>query len=161
MLNVQSGAKPDWSHLPRGYLAEDDGGRLKPVDQAYAGFREGWLLRFRLRANPTRNVDTKSGADGVRRNWRCVPVGGLEELILLLAREAGQHGVAPLQASVAASGSPGWPESSNGSDLPGCSLLGDVWRCRTLARFIGAGPVIGSGKACGFVLLSVGLEKVA
>jgi len=159
MLYVQSAVKPDWSQLPVDYLAPDDGVRLKTVDEVYAGLREGRVLRFRLRANPTRKVDTKSGPDGARLNGRRVPVGGLEEQILWLARKADQHGFALLQASVAASGSPEKAKSYR----PGRTFQGVVFEGRLAVRdpaqfreALARG--IRPGKAFGFGLLSVGPE---
>lgn len=75
---VQSGREPDWDY------AFHNAGHLlvappetKPYNPAFTAQQ---LLRFRLEANPTRKIDTKSGPDGRRRNGKRVPVkaDGLE-----------------------------------------------------------------------------------
>ena len=62
---------------------------LPPPDQFLVPCRS---FRFRLRANVTKKVDTKSGPDGKRRNGRRVAVRGEEALRLWLARKEAQHG---------------------------------------------------------------------
>ncbi|MGE5784519.1 MAG: type I-E CRISPR-associated protein Cas6/Cse3/CasE, partial [Myxococcales bacterium] len=50
---VQSGALPDWSRLPSGYLVQS----FEPnpaTTEPTPFFRSGLRLRFRLRANATR-----------------------------------------------------------------------------------------------------------
>lgn len=69
-LFVQSRQRPDWSHLPPDYLLDQPA--CKPVASIYAGLTAGSVLRFRLRANPTRKIDTKSDASGRRRHGRRV-----------------------------------------------------------------------------------------
>lgn len=159
LLYVQSRVEPDWSQLESGYLHPEEDQRVKPVGEAYAGLRAGRVVRFRLRANPTRKVDTKSAPDGARRNGRRVPVRGVEEQIKWLARKAEQHGFTLLQAGVAASGSPERVKSYRtgrtfqGVLFEGRLAVGDPERFqKALAQGIG------SGKAFGFGLLSVGPE---
>ncbi len=91
VLYVQSRERPDWSRLPDDYLAADwldDNPAVRPLGSAWEGLTAGQELRFRLRANPTRKVDTKTGPDGSRRNGRRVPVVGDEALVAWLARKA-------------------------------------------------------------------------
>lgn len=69
---VQSATVPNWSYAFanfRGVLSAE------PEVREYApSFERGQRLQFRLEANPTRKVDTKSAPDGARRNGRRVPV---------------------------------------------------------------------------------------
>ena len=69
---VQSAAFPKWAYAFanfRGVLAAE------PQVREYApGFTPGQRLQFRLEANPTRKIDTKSGPDGQRRHGRRIPV---------------------------------------------------------------------------------------
>src|ERR1035437_5296772 len=67
---IQSRETPDFTHLPRGYVIHAP--ESKDVSEAYASLHAGMKLRFRLRANPTRKIDTKSGPDGARHNGRRV-----------------------------------------------------------------------------------------
>ena len=76
VLLVQSGALPDWTHLAPYYLF-DSGGEVgnpatRDLTKALAALHEGQILRFRLRANPTRKIETKSAPDGRRQNGRRV-----------------------------------------------------------------------------------------
>ncbi len=69
---VQSATVPNWAYAFanfRGVLAAD------PQVREYAPlFANGARLQFRLEANPTRKIDTKSGSDGQRRQGRRVPL---------------------------------------------------------------------------------------
>jgi hypothetical protein len=70
----QSAAEPDWAYLPPDYLLSPPDGQanpaVKPIDAAYARIEAGAQYVFRVRANPTCKVDTKSGPNGERRNGR-------------------------------------------------------------------------------------------
>ena len=91
-LLVQSGDKPNWSSLPAGYLFNLDGeGRnpaTKSISDALMALRKGQVLRFRLRANPTRKIDTKSGPNGQRRNGKRVDLRTESQQIEWLSRRA-------------------------------------------------------------------------
>lgn len=162
MLYVQSRVEPDWAQLPEGYLRPSDGlanPAVKRVDGAYENMKAGRVLRFRLRANPTRKIDTKSGPDGAKRNGRRVPMRGVEEQIGWLARKAEASGFELLQATIAASGSVELVKSYE----TGRTFQGVVFE----GRLVVTDPVkfrealvagIGSAKAYGFGLLSVGPE---
>ncbi len=72
VLLVQSALEPDWEyafHNAKHLLAAPS-----QVRAIMPSFTEGQSLRFRILANPTRKVDTKSGPDGKRRHGRRVPV---------------------------------------------------------------------------------------
>ena len=96
LLLVQSRQEPDWSCLPPGYLlatgVSPENPACKEVSSLYAGLQVGQSLVFRLRANPTKKVDTTSGKDGSRRNGRRVALLGEAEQIAWLERKANQHG---------------------------------------------------------------------
>lgn len=95
VLLVQSAVAPDWSELPAGYLGHagiDENPSCKQLGTLYESFRAGALLRFRLRANPTRKIETKSGADGARRNGRRVEIRDEDGQLAWLARKGEQHG---------------------------------------------------------------------
>lgn len=159
LLYVQSLKTPDWSGLPEDYLLQEAGApnpAIKSVEAAYNSIRSGQVLRFRLRANPTRKIDTKSGPDGTRRNGRRVPVSGTDAQVEWLVRKAAEHGFELLQVAVAASGSAELVKSRKtnrtfqGVVFEGSLAVRDPERFRdALAK--GLGP----GKAFGFGFLSV------
>ena len=95
-LLVQSGEEPDWSCLPEGYLFNVDSEGLNPatksISDALLSLRKGQVLRFRLRANPTKKIDTKSGPDGQRRNGRRVELRTETQQIEWLSRRADRAG---------------------------------------------------------------------
>jgi CRISPR system Cascade subunit CasE len=78
-LLVQSREPADPSRLPPGFLdprAGQDAFASSSLEALLSRLEPGRRFRFRLRANPTRRIDTKSGPDGKRRNGRRVPVRG-------------------------------------------------------------------------------------
>lgn len=86
---VQSAIEPDWEYAFQnaGYLL----GAPPQVTPWNPVFSTGQLLRFRLVANATRKIDTKSGPDGVRRHGRRVPVP-YDQLPAWLERQGQSHG---------------------------------------------------------------------
>jgi CRISPR system Cascade subunit CasE len=69
---VQSAVVPNWSYAFanfRGVLACEP-----KVCEYVPDFAAGQRLQFRLEANPTRKIDTKSASDKARRHGRRVPV---------------------------------------------------------------------------------------
>lgn len=94
-LYVQSREEPDWSQVPPGYLLDQE--RLenpayKSVMDQYRALKEGAVLFFRLRANPTRKIDTKSGPDGRRRHGRRVELRNEADQIAWLRRKGERGG---------------------------------------------------------------------
>lgn len=89
-LLIQAGTKPDFGRLPKGY--EVNPGVCKAVDVTCLGIESGQRLRFRLRANPTRAIDTKTGPDGKKNNGRRVELKGEEACQAWLRRKGEQHG---------------------------------------------------------------------
>jgi len=155
VILVQSAVKPDWDyafHNASHLLAAPPESQL-----ADPQFEKGQRLRFRLVANPTRKIDTKSGPDGHRRNGRRVPVK-TENLIEWLTRRAEPAGFSLETDSTNIQ--PGYIyvngiRNGNRQRLrsvryDGILKITDVARFqRTLVQ--GIGP----GKAFGFGLLSV------
>jgi len=169
-LLVQSTQKPDWSRLGD-YLLHGPGVGENPackrIDRLYESITAGMVLAFRLRANPTKKVDTKSGPDGRRRNGRRVALSDEKAQIEWLRRKGEQGGFrllavrsAPHVPDVLATPSEkvvGTKRDEKGTRITFGAVLfngelevvdGDAFR-RTLER--GIGP----GKAYGFGLLSV------
>jgi CRISPR system Cascade subunit CasE len=88
LLLVQSRPRPEWAHLPADYLLQhDDNPAVKPF-AALAQLQEGQVLRFRLTANPTRKIDTKTLEDGRRRHGRRVELRSESDRRAWLARRA-------------------------------------------------------------------------
>jgi CRISPR system Cascade subunit CasE len=85
LMLVQSECRPDWSELPPAYLAalnsEFENPACKSLDSAYDRLRSGLILQFRLRANPTRKICTKSGPHGEKRNGKRVRLRTDDELL--------------------------------------------------------------------------------
>lgn len=92
-LLVQSKVAPDWSGLKPGYLLDTEGDvdnpACKPVDGQYGSLEPGAVLVFRLRANPTRKIHTKSGPDGQRRNGKRVELRKEADQVQWLRRKGG------------------------------------------------------------------------
>lgn len=171
VLLVQSREAPDWSRLPAGYLAalpDQDNPTSKMIAPAFDAIREGMLLRFRLRANPTRKIDTKSGPDGRRRNGRRVELRRDDQLEDWLRRKAEASGFRVLSARnraetpnarVVAEGKiKGRRNSARGpATMTFAAILFDgaleVTDAALFRRALEQG--IGPGKAYGFGLLSV------
>jgi CRISPR system Cascade subunit CasE len=87
---LQSSTQPDFARLPQGYLETPP--QSKPLDHIDSMLQSGRRLRFRLRANPTRAIDTKSRPDGTRNNGKRVELRGEEACTGWLHRKAQQHG---------------------------------------------------------------------
>jgi CRISPR system Cascade subunit CasE len=173
-LLIQSDIIPDWSKLPDGYLAisieqQEDNPRCKPIHEIYHSLQPGMRLMFRLRANPTRKIDTKSGPNGEKRNGKRVEVRGEEKQIEWLERKAGECGfqllsvnlypeVPSLQISPESKMS-GYRERKEGgaARLTFNSVLFDgeltITDPQQFLQALKCG--IGSGKAYGFGLLSI------
>jgi CRISPR system Cascade subunit CasE len=176
-LLVQSAVVPDWSHLLPRYLVPAGGWQANPeskrVDQLYAGLEDGMILAFRLRANPTRKVDTHSGPNGERRNGRRVALRDEAEQLEWLRRKGSQHGFALLATSVNPDVADVRTRNSGkvtGARRPADGTAAPSGRRLTFGSVLFEGRLrvvdaatmrdalmrgIGSGKAYGFGLLSV------
>lgn len=169
-----------------GYLAQSQSGldslAVKSIDEQIARIDDGMTLRFRLRANPTRKTGTSSKSDrlsGVgRSNGRRVFIETSEEQIAWLARKGNTSGFELIAVQTDA----GVPDViTGGLDLtvgvkPVSDRGGIGGSAVTSHRLMFRGVVfdghlrvtdrdafraalasgIGSGKAYGFGLLSVG-----
>jgi len=172
---VQSSMHPEWDRLPEGYLAADwlefEGSSVavKALDSALESLVARKTLRFRLRANPTRRIDTKSGPDGIRRHGKRVPLRQVEARQAWMARRAGPAGFELLEVTshvpqVVESSMErvsGWRPSRDESEgaqritLEGVTFDGRL-RVRDAERLRAAvAEGIGPGKAYGFGLLSL------
>lgn len=172
LILVQSRDEPDWSQLPAGYLAtftRSTNPSCKAVAERYTAIADSQVLRFRLRANPTK----RCGKRGVLPGHRLALTSEAEQLAWLERKAAGAgfrllqvetsvgapHTLVP---DVRADPSPrqrGWRTRADGERMPlvfgsvvfeGLLQVTDAERLRNA---IAAG--IGSGKAYGFGLLSI------
>jgi CRISPR system Cascade subunit CasE len=102
VILVQSREQPDWTNLPPGYLLRTGGANpaVKPLDNPYASLQTRRVLAFRLRANPTRKIDTRSGPDGARRNGRRVELRTEAAQMEWLRRKGEQGGFELVQVRV-------------------------------------------------------------
>ena len=155
-LYVQSASEPDWGQLPSGYVIENGAPEwsVEAVDHLYDAILPGRRLRFRLRANPTRKIDTKTGPDGVRRHGRRVPVRGEQAQVEWLRRQGQRHGFVIRMVSIQSSGGPELQRSrSAGRTFQGVLFEGSLQvSAEAFRKALAHG--IGPGKAFGFGLLS-------
>ena len=158
-LLVQSKVAPNWGYLPHGYVLLEPA--VKSVGDHYDQLTEGMVLRFRLKANPTKKIDTKTGPDGRRRNGRRVALFGEDEQIGWLERRAELGGFELLNMASqpelydVAIGQSHVERSRSGLAFGSVTFEGRL-RITDRDRFrdtLISG--IGSGKAYGFGLLSV------
>ncbi len=166
VLLVQSRVPPATEKWPRGYLLEpsDDldlamsalgenpAVRPLPIDRIGDGDR----FAFRLKANTTRKIDTKTGSDGNKRNGRRVPVRGDEERLAWLQRHAERGGfsVDPGRLRITEVG----PAGGRGKEsvVVAGTLFEGILRVERAADFHTAlAGGIGPAKAFGFGLLSL------
>jgi CRISPR system Cascade subunit CasE len=87
---LQSLHRPDFTRLPEGYLETPP--KSKTLESIDVLLQPGRKLLFRLRANPTRAIDTKTRPDGTKSNGKRVELRGEEACMGWLHRKAGQHG---------------------------------------------------------------------
>jgi CRISPR system Cascade subunit CasE len=152
---VQSADKPDWNYAFQNacYLLAASP-QVKPFEP---DFEKGQSLRFRLLANPTRKIDTKSGPDGRRRNGKRVAVSP-DKFYEWLAQRAEPAGFRVNEDSTTVQ--PGYAyfkKEQNGEPRRLRSVRYDgMLRIANPERFKEAlASGIGSAKAFGFGLLSI------
>lgn len=104
VLLVQSVTRPGFERMPEGYLldlgADPDPGAadalenpaVREVDQERARIHAGDRFLFRLHANATRKIGTKSSPGGAKQNGRRVPVRDDDGRLEWLTRHAAQAG---------------------------------------------------------------------
>ena len=154
VILVQSGLDPDWDyafHNARYFLA------APPVKKVINPcFQKGQRLQFRLEANPTRKIDTKTGADGKRRHGRRVPVA-TDKLMEWLTRAGDSRGFCiDLAESSVQAGYVNINKSRSAQRLRTARFEG-LLEVTDPVRFYDKAfvPGIGPAKAFGFGLLSV------
>ncbi len=154
VILVQSGSKPDWDyafqnakHLLAAYP------HVKLFDCC---FEQGERFRFRLKANPTRKIDTKTGPDGRRRNGKRVPVQ-TDQLDEWLVRKAGFAGFSIDSDSLVVQSAYAYIKtpSRNGAHLRSVRYDGILEVTDPVSFQEALVRGIGPGKAFGFGLLSV------
>ncbi|MCG8555496.1 MAG: type I-E CRISPR-associated protein Cas6/Cse3/CasE [Proteobacteria bacterium] len=94
-LLVQSPEPPDWTRLPAGFLLQLEGvenPETRELTKLWSALKEGQHLLFRLRANVTRKIETKTLPGEARRHGRRVPLRGDEARLQWLTRKGDQHG---------------------------------------------------------------------
>lgn len=105
-LLVQSGAAPDWSHLPGDVLGPALDGRGNPavrrVDEEYDRIVTGARLLFRLRANPTKQLSDRTPGRQDRLVGKRVALLREEEQLAWLARQGERHGFRLLATELSA-----------------------------------------------------------
>jgi len=166
VLFVQSRLPPEFARLADQYLADlhddldlalagDEGNpRVRSIAAELDAIAVGQRFAFRLRANTTRNIMTKSLPDGTKQNGKRVPVRGDEERQRWLARHAERGGFRVEDVRVAElpptrSRGKGRSMTFQGALFEGVLAVNDAGAFR---ETMAAG--IGPAKAFGFGLLS-------
>jgi CRISPR system Cascade subunit CasE len=160
-LLVQSASRPDFTRLPQGFLdlrAGGDSATSRDISEVLPALVPGASFRFRLRANPTRKIDTKSGPDGKRRNGRRVPVRLDEGRLRWVDTRLLAHGFKVLECEVRPDGKQvarvgAQVRTHDAFVFDGTVEIVDADRARAALRS-GVGP----GKAYGFGLLSLAVR---
>jgi CRISPR system Cascade subunit CasE len=168
-LLVQSALPPDWAHLPLSWPASE--AKVREISESLGRINPGSVLRFKLVANPTRKIGTKTGADGRKNNGKRVELRGEEEWLAWIERKARQSGfrLKAVRASAHV------PDVRTGRDLRatglekrpdgslsrltfyGVAFEGRLEVVDTALFYAGVQAGIGSGKAYGYGLLSLAL----
>jgi len=172
-LLVQSRHAPEWAALQRtGYLLSEIDTPVKPIGPTYDALVAGMRLRFRVRANPTRRLNTPPGPDGTRPPGKRVELRDDEARVAWLRRkgEAGGFRLLDIRLAAGVSDLLAQPQSKQtgrrsevGRDAPnhGSLTFGavlfdgalEITEPEAFRHSLTAG--IGSGKAYGFGLLSI------
>ena len=90
MLMIQSRVKPNPTNLLPGYLSENP--CIRDVSGERQAIGAGNRFLFRLKANTTKKIRTKTGSDGRRSNGQRVPVRGDAARLEWLGRHASRSG---------------------------------------------------------------------
>jgi CRISPR system Cascade subunit CasE len=160
---VQARCQPDWSRLQQdGYLLTEPLTSNIADKYSPAVLHHQRQLRFRLRANPTRKIETKSLPDGTKRNGRRVELFREEDQIAWLQRKAETAGfrILHLQLNADVPNVRAQPENktiSRTKRLTFGSVLfeGELEIINTEQFIQTLCDGIGTGKAYGFGLLSI------
>lgn len=168
-LLVQSALLPDWTRLPPSWLQPASAPEVKEITQTLGRIQPGSVLRFKLVANPTRKICTKTGADGRKNNGKRVELRSEEEWLTWLERKAAQSGfrlkavrasarVADVRSSrdLKATGIEKQPDgSSSRLTFYGVAFEGRLEVVDAPQFFAALDAGIGPGKAYGYGLLSL------
>lgn len=166
---VQSTMEPDWTNLMEtGALLESCDGEnpaIKKISGTYDKLEPGQILTFRLRANPTKKVETQSKPDGSKNNGRRVFLCREEEQIEWLRVKADKGGF-----SLLARGLSGEPDLRTLQENPVKGQRGDKTISFGSVLFEGHLRILdrdkflntlrgglGSAKSYGFGLLSIAM----
>jgi CRISPR system Cascade subunit CasE len=166
ILYVQSRLPPEWHQLDPGFLL-DLGDELenpgtKNIDNVLTSVHTGSRLSFRLRANTTRKIQTKSTPEGQKRNGKRVALRGDEQKVHWLTRRGERGGfrllkIAPGIVDVRVVKEPGLGGGHPSGPLTFAATLFDgtleVFDPALFRSALESG--IGPGKAFGFGLLSI------
>lgn len=168
VLLIQSMTRPETDKWPEGYvlnLSSDvdqafsamiENPAVRSVEAQHAAFREGDRFAFRLRANTTRKIDTRTGPDGIKRNGKRVPLRGDEARLAWLERKATASGFTFDLAAVRVvetapiAGKGAKTITVAGALFDGILTVNNAEQFRTAVQ-----KGIGPAKAYGFGLLSV------
>ena len=163
MVVLQSSVRPDFSRLPARYFVDvgDDwffsfGWRQNPSVETVdtSALAVGDKLVFRVRANVTKVVDTKTRQDGTPSNGRRVPLRTDQERHAWLQRKAAAAGFVLVDARAQAERTESGRRGDRTVTFAGVRFDG-ILEVADTARFraaVAAG--IGPAKAYGFGLLS-------
>lgn len=162
ILIVQSAVAPNVTRLPVDYFVGVDDDRLfdlrwtanPTVESIATSIARETRLRFRLRANVTRRVDTKSGPDGARRHGRRVPLTTDEARAGWLARKAEAAGFRVLDVRIAREGVEHGNRNGKRATWEGTRFDGLLQVVEPDAFEAAVRNGVGPGKAYGFGLLS-------
>jgi CRISPR system Cascade subunit CasE len=164
LLVVQSGLKPDFAKLPQNYFVDPADDRLfslgwtsHPLVQPIVrpSMEVGRRFFFRLRANVTKKIGTKSEADGKRRNGTRVPLRGDALRMAWLSQRAAGAGFRILDARVVEEAATRGRRTNTVVTLAAARFDGllEVTEPERFAHALDHG--VGPAKAFGFGLLSV------
>jgi CRISPR system Cascade subunit CasE len=90
MVYVQSRESPNWAQLADTVFdrQQTDPAQVRDLTPDLAAIRSGETMMFRLLANVTRRIDTKTREDGVRRHGKRVPLRDHDARVAWLQRKA-------------------------------------------------------------------------
>lgn len=180
-LLIQSAEKPDWYKLPDNYLIKDEcveNPACKPIDEQYDSIKQGDILLFRLRANPTKKMGTTKADESTgtkKSNGTRVPLRKEVEQVNWLTSKGISGGFEPVMVKA----TPYVPDIQalkegdyivKSSKVKGIQKSNNVTNSLSFASVLFEGRLkvtdvdlfkntlrsgIGSGKAYGFGLLSI------
>lgn len=109
-LIVQSSVEPDWGSLPKNYLLDTFGNPENPaskdITEQFQSLRDGLILSFKLRANPTRKIGTSLKEDRIsgkaKKHGTRVPIAKEQDQIAWLERKGDNGGFKLLKTRLSA-----------------------------------------------------------